>query len=283
MALLAVAALIWLREPAATRDPRAPTDPIRSLAVLPLQNLSGDASQDYFAAGMTEVLISDLASITSLGVLSRTSVMRYFGERKLLPEIAQELGVDAIIEGSVLRAGDAVRITVQLIDARTDLHLWSQSYERDLTDVLQLQREVARAIARAVRLELEPGGEVPLAVGVTEARAGPDRRARLARLRAEPDRARLRAERDRLAKAAAEDLIDLRASLEVGTGAGSRGPARRSRPVNPEAYEAYLKGTFFLNKRGAANYTTAVELLKEAVTLDPEYALAWARLADGFT
>jgi len=220
MALLAVAALIWLREPTATRGPRAPTDPIRSLAVLPLQNLSGDASQDYFAAGMTEVLISDLASISSLGVLSRTSVMRYFGERKLLPEIAQELGVDAIIEGSVLRAGDAVRITVQLIDARTDLHLWSQSYVRDLTDVLQLQREVARAIARAVRLELAPGTEDSLAAPV---------------------------------------------------------------PVNPEAYEAYLKGTFFLNKRGAANHTTAVELLKEAVTLDPEYALAWARLADGFT
>ncbi|MEO5617339.1 MAG: protein kinase [Candidatus Eisenbacteria bacterium] len=127
---------------------------IRSLAVLPLANLSGDPAQDYFADGMTEELITRLASIDSLKVISRTSVMQYRGTAKSITEIAKELGVDGIIEGSVIRAGDRVKITAQLIDAAQDKHLWAESYERNMMDVLALQSEVARDIAARVRLNL---------------------------------------------------------------------------------------------------------------------------------
>ncbi len=112
---------------------------IRSLAVLPLENLSRDPEQEYFAEGMTEALITTLAKIGELRVVSRTSIMLYKGVRKPLREIAQELQVDAIIEGTVLRAADRVRITAQLIDAAKETHLWAESYERDLRDVLTLQ------------------------------------------------------------------------------------------------------------------------------------------------
>ena len=128
--------------------------PIRSLAVLPLANLSGDASQDYFADGMTEALIADLARIRALSVISRTSVMRYKGSDKPLPEIARELGVDGVVEGSVMRSGNRVRITAQLIHAATDRHLWAENYERELSDVLNLQSEVARAVAEQVRVHV---------------------------------------------------------------------------------------------------------------------------------
>ena len=193
---------------------------IRSLAVLPLTNLSGDPSQEYFTAGMTEALIADLAKIASLSVISRTSVMQYAGVRMPLPEIAAALGVDAVVEGSVMRASDSVRITVQLIDARRDRHLWSDSYERQLRDVLALQREVARAIAREVQLTLAPS--------------------EIARLATPP-------------------------------------------PVDPVAYEAYLKGVYFLGRQGASNHRRAVELLEQAVEADPDYAPAWAYLADAYT
>jgi TolB-like protein len=129
---------------------------IRSLAVLPLENLSGDPEQEYFADGMTEALIGDLAKIGSLSVISRTSVMRYKNSDKSLPEIAQELNVAGVVEGTVMRAGDRVRITAQLIDARNDRHLWSDRYDRELSDVLALQSDVARAVAEQVRLELSP-------------------------------------------------------------------------------------------------------------------------------
>ncbi len=127
---------------------------IRSLAVLPLANLSGDPKQDYFADGMTEELITRLASIDSLKVISRTSVMQYRGTSRPLPRIAKELGVDGIVEGSVVRAGDRVKITAQLIDAASDRHLWAESFERDVHDVLALQSEVAQEIAARVRLNL---------------------------------------------------------------------------------------------------------------------------------
>ena len=129
---------------------------IRSLAVLPLENLSGDPEQEYFADGMTEAVISEFARIGSISVISRTSVMQYKQARKPLPEIAQELGVDGIVEGTVMRAGDRVRITVQLIDARSDHHLWADNYDRDLTDILALQSDVARAVAQQIRVELAP-------------------------------------------------------------------------------------------------------------------------------
>ncbi len=160
-ALLVVAGYLVL-ERRQTEEPQSsvPTaggPPIRSLAVLPLENLSGDPDQEYFADGMTEVVIGNLAKLGELRVISRTSAMHYKGMRKPLPEIARELGVDAVVEGAVLRAGDRVRITAQLIDARDDSPLWSESYERELADVLALQADVARAIARAVHLELAPG------------------------------------------------------------------------------------------------------------------------------
>jgi TolB-like protein/DNA-binding winged helix-turn-helix (wHTH) protein/Flp pilus assembly protein TadD len=140
---------------------RAPTG-IRSLAVLPLDNLSGDASQNYFADGMTDELITDLAQISALRVISRTSVMVYKGARKPLPQIARELNVDAVVEGTVLRSGDQVRITAQLIEASTDKHLWSQSYEGELRDTLALQNRVARAIADQIRINLTPQEQAAL-------------------------------------------------------------------------------------------------------------------------
>jgi TolB-like protein/Tfp pilus assembly protein PilF len=122
--------------------------------VLPLANLSGDPSQDYFADGMTDELITELAKIRSLRVISRTSVMRYQGTKTPLPQIAKELRVDAVVEGSVVRSGDKLRITAQLIEANTDKHLWAESYERNFNDVLTLQREVASAITGQVNATL---------------------------------------------------------------------------------------------------------------------------------
>jgi len=127
---------------------------IQSIAVLPLENLSGDPSQEYFADGMTEALITDLGKIGELRVISRTSVMRYKGTKKSLQEIARELNVDAVIEGAVLRSGNRVRITAQLVEAPSDRHLWAESYDRELRDVLTLQSQVARAIAAQTRAKL---------------------------------------------------------------------------------------------------------------------------------
>lgn len=133
--------------------PALPTR-IEAIAVLPLANLSGDPAQDYFADGMTDALITDLSKIRALKVISRTSTLRYRGTSKALPEIARELNVDAIVEGSVLRSGDRVRITAQLIEAGTERHVWADNYERDVRDVIALQRDVARAIAGEIRARL---------------------------------------------------------------------------------------------------------------------------------
>ena len=133
-----------------------PVSEIKSLAVLPLQNLSGDAAQEYFADGMTDELIGELAQLTQLRVISRTSTMQYKGSKKSLPRIAQELQVDAIIEGTVQRADGRVRIRAQLIEARSDRHLWAHTYERDLQNVLKLQSDIAQAIAREVRAKTTP-------------------------------------------------------------------------------------------------------------------------------
>jgi TolB-like protein/DNA-binding winged helix-turn-helix (wHTH) protein/Tfp pilus assembly protein PilF len=193
--------------------------PIRSIAVLPLQNLSGDASQEYFADGMTEELITELSRIHALKVISRTSVMEYKGTRKHLPQIARELGVDGILEGSVIREGDQMRITVQLLDAPNDRHLWSEDYQRPLRGILSLQREIAQAIAQQIRLQLTPQQEA----GVKAARA-----------------------------------------------------------VNPQAYEAYLRGRFYLNTQYTTSQglNTATSYFEEAIRKDPNLALAYAGLAD---
>ena len=142
----------------------ARTPAMRSIAVLPLENLSHDPAQEYFADGMTDELITDLAKISGLRVISRTSVMKFKGEhRERLPEIAKALNVNTIVEGSVLRVGDKVRITAQLIDAPTDKHLWADSYVRDTRDVLTLQDEMASTIARQIDVELTPNEQARLA------------------------------------------------------------------------------------------------------------------------
>ena len=137
--------------------------PITSLAVLPLDNLSGDPEQEYFADGMTEALITELGKISALRVISRRSVMQYKGTNKPVPEIARELNVEAVVEGSALRAGEKVRISAQLIRAVPERHLWAESYEHDLSDILGLQREVARAIAGEIRVTLTQEEQVRLA------------------------------------------------------------------------------------------------------------------------
>jgi TolB-like protein len=136
---------------------------IRSIAILPLENLSGDPGQNYFADGMTDELIADLGQVSALRVISRTSAMSYKGTKKRLPEIARELAVEGVVEGSVLREGNQVRITAQLIDARTDRHIWAHTYVRDLTSVLALQGEVAQAIADEVSINVTPQEQARLA------------------------------------------------------------------------------------------------------------------------
>jgi TolB-like protein/DNA-binding winged helix-turn-helix (wHTH) protein/Tfp pilus assembly protein PilF len=195
------------------------TVPMRSLAVLPLQNLSGDASQEYLADGMTEALITDLAKMDSLRVISRTSAMHYKGSHQSLPEIARELNVDAVVEGSVARLGNRMRITAQLVQAPSDRHLWAESYERDVADVLQLQNELAKAVAEEVKGKLTPQ------------------------------------EQNRLSQ---------------------------FRPVNFEAYEAYLEGRYFLDKWTDQGFEKAAEYFQEAIRLDPKNALAYAELANTY-
>jgi eukaryotic-like serine/threonine-protein kinase len=182
---------------------------IQSLAVLPLENLSGDPSQAYFADGMTEELTTELAQIGALRVISRTSVEHYKGTKKTLPEIARELRVDAVVAGSVERSGDRVRITAQLIEAATDRTLWAKSYQQNLTDILSLQEEAARAIADEIRIKLTPQEQTRLA---------------------------------------------------------------RVRPVNPEAYEAYLKGMYYTHQLTREGMNLGVKNFEKAVALAPSYA-----------
>jgi TolB-like protein/DNA-binding winged helix-turn-helix (wHTH) protein/Tfp pilus assembly protein PilF len=156
-AVLVISIAFWLARTGGAPTSAAPR--LNSIAVLPLDNLSGDPSQEFFADGMTDQLITDLAKVGSLRVISRTSVMQYKGTKKGLPEIARELHVDAIVEGSVIRSGRRVRVTAQLVQAPTDQHLWAETYDRDLGDILKLQGEVAEAIAGQVRAQLTPTQE----------------------------------------------------------------------------------------------------------------------------
>ncbi len=146
------------------RSPAIPTaGEIRAIAVLPLENLTGDADQEHLVDGMTEALIGDLAKISSLRVTSRTSTQQYKGARKPLPDIARELNVEGVIEGSIAREGDRVRVTVQLIDGRDDSHIWAERYDSDVRGVFALQSEIARTVARQIRLELTTREEALLA------------------------------------------------------------------------------------------------------------------------
>ncbi len=194
--------------------------PLRSIAVLPLQNLSNNSDEDYFADGMTDELTTDLAQFGSLRVISRTSAMHYKGASKTAPEIGRELGVDTLIEGTVQRVGDRVRIRVQLIDSASDRHLWARSYDHDLKDVLVLQSSAARDIAEEVQ------GKV-----VSPADARP---------------------------------LNLH-------------------PVEPEAYEAYLKGRYFWNKRTDDGLKKSIDYYEQAISQDPQFAAAYAGLADTYS
>lgn len=189
----------------------------KSLVVLPIENLSGDKEQEYFADGMTDDLIANLAKIRSLRVISRSTAMAYKGTRKPLSQIANELNVDAVFEGTVLRVGDRVRITAELIQVSTDRHLWADTYESPMGDILALQNRVSSAIVNEIRINLTP------------------------------------AEQERLAK----------------------NPA-----VAPEAYENYLKGRYYWNKRSDENLTRAIEYFEQATHQDTQYALAYAGLSD---
>jgi TolB-like protein/DNA-binding winged helix-turn-helix (wHTH) protein/Flp pilus assembly protein TadD len=193
---------------------------IQSLAVLPLENLSGDTSQDYFADGMTESVITELAKIGALRVMSRPSVMQYKGTRKPMSELARELNVDAVLTGSVMRSGERVRITVQLAHAATGRNLWADSYERDLRDVLTLQREVTRDIVSEIRIKLTPQ---------------------------------------------------------------QQGQFGNARPVNPEAYDHYLRGRFYLNRQTKDDNEAAITALERAVATDPTFAAAYAELAQAYS
>lgn len=190
---------------------------VKSLAVLPFVSASGSAGQDYFTDGMTQALIAELGQVSALRVTSQTSSMHYKGTNKVLPEIAKELNVDAIVEGSVERSDTRVRITAQLIRASTDTHLWAKTFDGDLRDVLRLQSEVARDIASEIRARLTPQ------------------------------------EQERL---------------------------RTARTVNPEAHEAYLKGLFFWNKFSEEGVGKSIEFFNQAIEKDPNYAPAYAGLAD---
>jgi TolB-like protein/DNA-binding winged helix-turn-helix (wHTH) protein/Flp pilus assembly protein TadD len=205
---------VWKLQPASRSSPA-----IRSLAVLPLESLSSDASQDYFADGMTDELISDLGHISALRVISRTSVMGYKHTRKSLPQIARELNVDGVVEGTVLRSGDKVRITAQLIDGAADRQVWSQSYEGEVRDTLALQSNVARAIAEQIRISVNAREQAALSGRAT---------------------------------------------------------------VDPAAYESYLKGRYFWNKRTADGLKVALAYFNQAIDEDATYAQAYSGLADTY-
>jgi adenylate cyclase len=206
--------------PASARSvPHTPASQIRSVAVLPFQNLSGDSSQEYLADGITEALITDLAQIHALRVISRTSAWSYKGTTKKLPEIARELNVEAVVEGSVVRAGDRVRVSAQLIDASSDTHLWAQSYDANMHDLLDLQSRVAQAIVQQVGVKLTSQEQLRI---------------------------------------------------------------RSVRLVNSEAYEAYLLGRYYWNKRTPADIQKGLELLDEATRIDSNAAEAYAAMASAY-
>jgi len=191
-----------------------------SLVVLPFENLSADKDQAYFADGMTDELIAHLAKIRSLRVISRTSSMEYKGTHKALSQIARDLNVDSVVEGTVLRSGDRVRITAELVQVATDRHLWAETYESQLGDILTLQSHVASAIVNEIRVKLTPEDQVRLAT---------------------------------------------------------------TRPVSTQSYENYLKGRYYWNKRSQEGLTKAIDYFQLAIEKDPNYALAYAGLADCYS
>ncbi len=214
---------------------------IRSVAVLPLQNLSGAPDQEYFADGLTESLITALANIGGLRVISRTSIMQYKHASKTLPQIARELSVDAIVEGSVRRDGDRVRITAELIEARTDQHLWTESYDRNLHDILRLQTQVAASIAGAIQAKLNPGS------GLSAVHSSSSLE------------------------------FDSSAADNEGSVAGVLSPPPA---INPSAYDLYLRGRYLWNEGlSEENLPKIVDYYTRAIEIDPQSSLTYAGLA----
>jgi TolB-like protein len=201
--------------------PASPAQARIMLAVMPFVNLSGDSGQDYFSSGLTEEMIAQLGALepARLGVIARTSAMQYKDTKKNARQIGRELSVDYLMEGSVRSDGERVRITAQLIQVKDQTHLWAQNYDRDLRDILGLQREVASAIALQIKLELTSGAS--------------------ARLASAP-------------------------------------------PRDPQAYELYLQGRYFWNKRTESGFVKAIEYFNQALARDPNYAQAHAGLADAY-
>ena len=196
---------------------KSPEAQITSIVVLPMENLSGDPNQNYFADGMTDELIASLARISSLRVISHTTAMDYKGTHESLEKIAHDLNVDAVVEGTVLRSGDRVRITAELVQVSTDRHLWADTYESRLGDVLTLQNQVASAIVSQIQIKLTPQDKEHLAA---------------------------------------------------------------SQPINSDAFEDYLKGRYYWGMRSEDGLDKAIHYFQSATEKDPQYALAYAGLAD---
>jgi eukaryotic-like serine/threonine-protein kinase len=290
----------WLMRRHGTGD--TPLGGIGSVAVLPLQNMSGDASQEYFSQAMTEELTNEMASLHSLKVISRTSASRYApGGNKSAKEIASELGVDALIEGSVLRSANKVRITVQLIDGKTDRHVWSKSYERVADDIMTLQREVATAIAREVNVELTPAEKRRLQTTTTK---NPEAYEAYLRakyrletgisVRADADLALSEAE-----KAVALDgefaeahvaLAQALATLVFGYDAPISVHERamvelgKALSLNPELADAYeVRGALYYNKLKNFDIRSAVADYRKAISLNPNLVTAYGSLGSELT
>ena len=217
VALLSI--LLFLRPPVATRMSDTPFAPAKSIAVLPFDNLSRDPETAFFTQGVQDEILARLARIGELKVISRSSTDRFTSAPKNLAAIANQLGVANILQGSVQKSGDSVRVSVQLIKARTDEHLWAETYDRKLTDVFLVETEIAKAVADKLQARL----------------SGPEQRAIAAR-----------------------------------------------RTENPAAHQLYVKGRFFWNKRTAADLNKAIDYLNQAIAADPNYALAYAGLADAY-
>jgi len=191
----------------------------KSIAVLPFDNLSRDPDNAYFCEGVQDEILTRLAKVADLKVISRTSTQHFKSTPDNLPEIAKQLGVAHILEGSVQKANDQVRVNVQLINALTDAHLWADTYDRKLTDIFAVESEIAKTIAETLQAKITGS------------------------------------EKNSIAKAPT---------------------------ANPEAYELYLKGRFFWNKRSGAHLRKAIEYFNQAIAKDPNYALAYAGLADSY-
>lgn len=291
LVLLAVGVALWRN----LSGRSASLSPIRSIAVLPLDNLSGDAAQDFMADGLTEALIADLSKVGALKVISRTSVMQYKGAKRRLRDIANELGVDGVVEGSVLREGDSVRVTVQLIDGRNDQHVWAQNYFRKFDSVLSLQTEVARTIAEEINVSLSPREKHQLArvtaadpraqetylLGLYELRHTPTREGRERAVKLFEQVLAIDSSFARAQAALAESYIELSNTYRAphDTMPKAREAAQKALQIDDSLAEAYaVLGT--INLKYEWDWQGAENNLKRAIERNPNLAGAHIALAE---